>query len=199
MTSSIMYFAWELRESLGMKPPTHSTWLYMCACECDWSLVSHELTQCQCNCYWDWFMYMISTPKPHLIGHYLSGLYLELCPITFLPSMLFKSTPTLPSAEPYSGFVLWILQFYAMLVKRFYMSIRFWQATLPQHLIPILSVLVALVIVVTLPDGSGNDPKRTLSIQNSAIDPDNRILFWAELGEDPTEIFNFEVRFVCPQ
>lgn len=103
------------------------------------------------------------------------------------------------SAEPYSGFVLWILQFYAMLVKRFYMSIRFWQATLPQHLIPILSVLVALVIVVTLPDGSGNDPKRTLSIQNSAIDPDNRILFWAELGEDPTEIFNFEVRFVCPQ
>ena len=77
------------------------------------------------------------------------------------------------------------------------MSVRFWQATLAQYLIPILSVLVALVIVVTLPDGSGNDPKRSLSIENSAIDADNRILFWAEVGEDPPELFDFGVRLAC--
>lgn len=77
------------------------------------------------------------------------------------------------------------------------MAVRFWQATLPQHLIPILSVLVALIVVVTLPDDSGNDRKRTLSIQNSAIDPDNRILFWAEVGEDPTDLFDLGVRHTC--
>ena len=97
---------------------------------------------------------------------------------------------------PYSGAGLWILQFFAMLMKRFYVAVRFWQVTLPQYLIPILSVLVALVIVMFLPNKRGNDPKRALTLSNSAIDPSNRFLFWADVGENSTNLFNFRVRSV---
>jgi len=81
-----------------------------------------------------------------------------------------------------------------MLAKRVYAAVRLWPVTLLQLLVPICTVLIALIFAITSPDLTGDDPKRALRIDNSAIDPDNQLLFWAEVGQNPTGLFDFAVR-----
>ena len=85
-----------------------------------------------------------------------------------------------------------------MFLKRFYNSLRFWQAIVTQLILPLQFVLIALILAVTLPNANENDPLRPLTIGNSALDPDNRLIFFAELGEGPSNAFDFDVRFeIC--
>ena len=80
-----------------------------------------------------------------------------------------------------------------MFLKRFYNSLRFWQAIITQLILPLLFVLFGLVLAVTLPNANENDPSRQLRIDNSVLDPDNRILFYAEFGNGPRGVFDFKV------
>ena len=54
-------------------------------------------------------------------------------------------------------------------------------------------MLIALVLAVTLPNANENDPSRPLTISNSAVDPDNRILFYAAFGQEPSSAIDFDV------
>ena len=55
-------------------------------------------------------------------------------------------------------------------------------------------MLIALVLAVTLSNANENDPSRTLTISNSALDPKSRLVFFAEFGEVPSNTFDFDVR-----
>ena len=92
----------------------------------------------------------------------------------------FSNTYTVPN----SGAVLWFQQFYAMFLKRLYNSIRFWQAIITQLVLPLLFVLIAMILAVTLPNANENDPSRSLTIKNSALDPGNQLVFFADFGEN---------------
>ena len=86
---------------------------------------------------------------------------------------------------------MWFQQFYAMFLKKFYNSLRFWQAAISQLILPLLFTLLGLSIIKSLPNLNENDPARALNVQNSALDADNRIFFYAAFGED---VLDFEVR-----
>ena len=94
---------------------------------------------------------------------------------------------------PNSGAVLWFQQFYAMFLKRVYNSLRFWQAIITQLVLPLLFVLIAMILAVTLPNANENDPSRPLVISNSALDPDNRLVFFALFGDVPSNTLDFNV------
>ena len=98
---------------------------------------------------------------------------------------------------PNSGLVLWCQQFCAMFLKRFYNSLRFWQAIIIQLILPLAFVLLGLIFAVTLPNANEDDPSRQLRIDNSVLDPNNRILFYTEFGNRPSGVFSFEVS-ECP-
>ena len=85
-----------------------------------------------------------------------------------------------------------------MFLKRYYNTLRFWQAIITQLILPLLFVLFGLILLVTLPNDNENDPSRQLRIDNSALDPNNRILFYAEFGNGPSGVFNFEVSVMSP-
>ena len=81
-----------------------------------------------------------------------------------------------------------------MFLKRVYNTIRFWQAIFSQLIFPLLFVLLALILAVTLPNNNENDPPRALTVENSGLDSSmNRIFFYAEFGENPRNVFQFEV------
>ena len=80
-----------------------------------------------------------------------------------------------------------------MFLKRVYNTIRFWQAIFSQLILPLLFVLFGLILAVTLPNVNENDPSRSLTVQNSGLDSSERILFYAEFGENPSSVFEFEV------
>ena len=109
--------------------------------------------------------------------------------ILFLP-LLSSNTP---DTDPNSGLVLWFQQFCAIFLKRFYNSLRFWQAIITQLILPLLFVLFALILAVTLPNFNENDPPRALTVENSALDGSSRFLFYAEFGAEPKAVFDFEV------
>ena len=94
------------------------------------------------------------------------------------------NTCTLTLSVPNSGAILWVQQFYAMFLKRLYNSMRFWQAIITQLVLPLLFVLIAMILAVTLPNANENDPLRSLTIKNSALDPDNQLVFFAAFGEN---------------
>ena len=52
-----------------------------------------------------------------------------------------------------------------------------------------------MILAVTLPNANKNDPLRSLTISNSALDPSNRLVFFAEFGADPSSAIDFGVSF----
>ena len=80
-----------------------------------------------------------------------------------------------------------------MFLKRVYNTIRFWQAIFSQLILPLLFVLFGLILAVTLPNVNENDPSRALTVQNSGLDSSSRLFFYAEFGENPSNVFRFEV------
>ncbi|XP_019857855.1 PREDICTED: ATP-binding cassette sub-family A member 3-like [Amphimedon queenslandica] len=95
-----------------------------------------------------------------------------------------------------TGLLLWVQQFAAMFLKRFYHSIRFWQAVIWQLVIPLIFVLFGLIVAKVVPKVAtrATSPSRVLSIDNSA--PSNNVsLFWASF--DPSLSFtDSEVAFL---
>ena len=95
-----------------------------------------------------------------------------------------------------SGLSLWLQQFRAIFVKRFYNSVRFWSAIVCQFLMPLIFTILALLmgyLVTSLGSEQNQDPLRTLSLQDTA--PSKNIsLFWAQFGSPPPNSFQLDVR-----
>ena len=69
-----------------------------------------------------------------------------------------------------------------MLVKRFYTSVRFWQALVTQLVLPLFFVGYAMVLARTiLFTDNASDPQRRLGLRETSLGL-NRTLFWAEFG-----------------
>ena len=78
---------------------------------------------------------------------------------------------------------LWLQQFWAMFTKRFYNSLRFYAAVISQIFFPILFILFGMILAVTGPGHDQDNPKRVLTLKNSALFGGNISLFYAQLGE----------------
>ena len=78
-----------------------------------------------------------------------------------------------------------------MFLKRFYNSLRYYIAAITQLLIPMIFILLALILVKIPNPNIGDDPRRELHLDNSALS-NNVTAFWAEFGS--TSILNFAVR-----
>ena len=94
-----------------------------------------------------------------------------------------------------SGLSLWLQQFCAIFLKRFYNSVRFWSAVICQFVLPLIFTILALLmgyLVNTLGSEENQDPLRTLSLQDTA--PSKNIsLFWAQFGSGPPNSFQLDV------
>ena len=84
--------------------------------------------------------------------------------------------------EPNTGFVLWIQQFYGLLVKRFLHSIRNWRAIITQVVLPVIFILLGLILIETVPGTTQEDRQRILNLPESALADDDIIAFIAEFG-----------------
>ena len=71
-------------------------------------------------------------------------------------------------------------------------TVRYWQVFIAMCLLPIVATLLSLVLFLLLSSFAEPDPARELSVENTAIDTDNQILFWAEFGGFASA-FDFEV------
>jgi ATP-binding cassette subfamily A (ABC1) protein 3 len=80
------------------------------------------------------------------------------------------------------GVRLWWQQYYGLLVKKTLDTVRYWQVFIAMCLLPIVATLLSLVLFLLLSSFAEPDPARELSVENTAIDTDNQILFWAEFG-----------------
>jgi ATP-binding cassette subfamily A (ABC1) protein 3 len=89
------------------------------------------------------------------------------------------------------GIRLWWQQYYGLLVKKTLDTVRYWQVFIAMCLLPIVATLLSLLLFVFLNGFAGPDPARELSVENTAIDTDNQILFWAKFG-DIASAFDFE-------
>ena len=81
--------------------------------------------------------------------------------------------------------MLWIQQFYALLVKRFLHSIRNWRAIIIQIVLPVLFILLGLILIETIPGVRDADELRVMSLPESALIEDDIITFFAEFGNGP--------------
>lgn len=121
--------------------------------------------------------------------HVLSYLYLH----NFDVLLLFYVVFVLFCSDPNKHLCLWLQQFWAMFLKRFYTSIRFYPALITQFLLPVLFVVFGLLVVVTSPDRA-NDPPRALLLSNSGLDSRNTTLFFAEFeGSVGLSVRNYNV------
>ena len=84
-----------------------------------------------------------------------------------------------------TGLVLWVQQFYALLVKRFLHSIRNWRAIITQVVLPTIFILLGLILVETIPAVTEPDELRSMSLQESALVDDDIVTFYAEFGSGP--------------
>ena len=92
--------------------------------------------------------------------------------------------------DRHTGIVLWLQQFVAMFLKRFYNSLRYYNAIITQLIIPLIFIILALLIV-KIPPRARDSPKRALTLSRSALS-DRVEVFWAHFGDLSTE-FSFEV------
>lgn len=95
----------------------------------------------------------------------------------------------IPPAEPNTGLTLWVQQFWALFVKRFYNSLRFYGALFSQLFLPLLFVVLGLAVAITVPSNQTDDAPRALLLNNSGLTPDNATTFFAQFGSS----LNFSV------
>lgn len=67
-----------------------------------------------------------------------------------------------------------------MLLKRAIHALRFPAAIVLQFLIPVCCILLAMVLVLSFTSSSNSDPKRVLTINNSALLSSDLTLFYAQ-------------------
>ena len=95
-------------------------------------------------------------------------------------------------AVPNTHLVLWLQQFAAMFLKRFYNSLRFYGALVSQLILPLLFVIFGLAVAVSVPSNQIDDQPRELRIDNSGLSPGVAKVFFAQFG-DPAGPLNFSV------
>jgi ATP-binding cassette subfamily A (ABC1) protein 3 len=76
-----------------------------------------------------------------------------------------------------------------MFLKRFYNSLRFYVAIVTQLGLPLVFMLLALILIKIPNTGTGELPRRVLTLHNSALSG-NVTAFWAQFG-DPPPHFDF--------
>lgn len=84
--------------------------------------------------------------------------------------------------KPNTGLTLWVQQFWALFVKRFYNSLRFYGALFSQLFLPLLFVVLGLAVAITVPSNQTDDAPRALLLNNSGLTPDNATTFFAQFG-----------------
>ena len=97
---------------------------------------------------------------------------------------------------PNTGIVLWFQQFYGMFMKRIHNFKRFYGAIVTQLILPLVFVLFSMIVAVTSPSRSSDDPVRALHVNNSALSNENLTLFIAQFGDlklTDSDTFNFSV------
>lgn len=81
-------------------------------------------------------------------------------------------------------------------MKRLHNFKRFYGAIVTQLILPLVFVLFSMLVAVTQPSNSRDDPIRTLRLNNSALDNNNLTVFTIQLGElslSDSSTFNFDV------
>ena len=89
-------------------------------------------------------------------------------------------------SAPNTGFYLILQQIWAMFVKKFHISLRAYGFLISQIFIPILFVVFANILAISNLGNTGPQPKRSLTLENSALFVDNLTLFYAQLGNIST-------------
>ncbi|CAI8011243.1 Phospholipid-transporting ATPase ABCA1 [Geodia barretti] len=89
----------------------------------------------------------------------------------------------------HTGPILWLQQFLAMFLKRFYNSLRFYVAVITQLILPLVFMLFALILIKIPNSALQDQPSRLLTLRHSALSH-NVTTFWAQFG-DPPPLFNF--------
>ena len=95
----------------------------------------------------------------------------------------------------HTGPKLWLQQFLAMFLKRFYNSLRYYIAVFTQLVLPLIFILYALILI-KIPPPIRDAPRRELTLRKSALS-NNVTAFWAQFG-DPPPNFDFAVRINAP-
>ena len=93
----------------------------------------------------------------------------------------------------HTGPILWLQQFWAMFLKRFYNSLRYYVAIITQLILPLVFMFLALVLIKIPNNTLGDQPRRLLTLHNSALSR-NITAFWAQFGDPPPHL-NFSVSF----
>ena len=83
---------------------------------------------------------------------------------------------------PNTGVYLRFQQIWAMFVKKFYISLRAYGFLISQLFFPVFFVIFANVLAISIPNDTGPEPKRALTLDNSALFVDNLTLFYAQFG-----------------
>lgn len=97
-----------------------------------------------------------------------------------------------PFLAPNRGPTLRMQQFWAMFLKRFHNSLRFFGAWFSQLIIPIAFVLVGLLLTLVIAIPNQDDPKRALHLDNSALS-NNITIFYAQFGDEANRPLDFTV------
>ena len=87
---------------------------------------------------------------------------------------------------PNTGLYLRLQQIWAVFVKKFYISLRAYGFLSFQIFFPVFFIIFANVLAISL-DNKEPEPKRALTLENSALFVDNMTLFYAQLGNISTD------------
>ena len=89
-------------------------------------------------------------------------------------------------SAPNTGLVLRFQQIWAMFVKKFYISLRAYGFLISQIFFPVFFIIFANILAISIPNDTGPEPQRALTLDNSALFVDNLTLFYAQLGNIST-------------
>lgn len=100
----------------------------------------------------------------------------------------------IPIPAPNTGFYLRFQQIWAMFCKKFYLSFRQYGFLISQVLFPVFFVILGNVVARIGTSSGGQDPIRSISLENSALFTNNITLFHAQFGslnvDDSSELFS---------
>jgi ABC-type multidrug transport system ATPase subunit len=100
-------------------------------------------------------------------------------------------TTTTPKYQRNSGVILWLQQFWAMFLKRFYNSLRYYVAVVTQLILPLVFLVLALLIVKIPSVIPTDDPRRVLTLRQSSLS-DRAEAFFVHFGDAIPPVFSFE-------
>ena len=102
---------------------------------------------------------------------------------------------------PNTGLYLILQQFWAMFVKKFHISLRAYGFLISQIFVPVVFIVFANILLISNPGDTRLEPKRALTLDNSALFADNLTLFYAQFGnistDDASEPFSLSVSQYC--